>query len=188
MAPWDGLGAALQDRFMADGWAPWLEVMLAAVAVYVIAIVLVRFGKKRFLGRNTVFDAILGFMLGSTLARAINGNATVGPTAVAAMTLVLLHWLFGIITYHDGRIGTLLKGRPDPLVKDGRLDEEAMREHHLSAGDLEEAVRKSGKDADLDLIKEARFERDGQISVVLEPQVLDVTVEEGVQRVRIVIG
>ncbi len=51
-----------------------------AVAVFVAALVLVRFGEKRSLGRCTVFDAILAIMLGSVLSRAINaGHSPSGP-------------------------------------------------------------------------------------------------------------
>lgn len=41
-----------------------------ALLVYVALIVIVRFGKKRFLGKATVFDAILVIIIGSIAARA----------------------------------------------------------------------------------------------------------------------
>ena len=58
-----------------------LQVCLRGVLVFFVAIVMVRMGDKRFLARMTAFDAILGFILASMLARAINGSAPLLPSS-----------------------------------------------------------------------------------------------------------
>ena len=44
--------------------------------VYLAAIILVRLGKKRFLGKCAALDVILGFALGSILSSAIHSQRT----------------------------------------------------------------------------------------------------------------
>lgn len=167
-------------------WTTWFEVGLAAVLVYVFAIAIVRIGKKRFLGRNTVFDAILGFMLGSTLARSINGGAELGPTVVAGLVLVFMHWVFGLVSHHESKLGHLVKGGSDVLVQDGVVDEATMRRHHLSKNDLLEAMHIRGSVTDIDDVQVARFERNGQISIIPKrPDVVTIDVQDGVQRVEL---
>lgn len=74
------------------------------------------------------------------------------------------------------------------IAKDGHLDQEAMREGHVSRLDLDQALRESGSEPDLSRVRLAYLERDGSISVVPrkgKPRVLDVAVEDNVQVVRI---
>ena len=59
--------------------------------VYITAVIVVRLGKKRFLGKNTAFDVIIGIMLGSILSRAITGNSPFFPTLAASFVLMGIH-------------------------------------------------------------------------------------------------
>ena len=52
----------------------FIQISLRGVIVFVVALTMVRFGNKRFLSKMTAFDAILGFILASMLARAVNGS------------------------------------------------------------------------------------------------------------------
>ena len=51
------------------------QISLRGVIVFVAALVIVRCGDRRFLSQKTAFDAVLGFILASMLARAVNGTA-----------------------------------------------------------------------------------------------------------------
>ena len=51
------------------------QLCLRAAIVYLVMILFMRLAKKRSLGRATVFDAILGIIIGSIASRAITGNA-----------------------------------------------------------------------------------------------------------------
>jgi uncharacterized membrane protein YcaP (DUF421 family) len=166
-------------------------VCLRAAGVYVAGWALLRLGGNRFLGQETVFDIVLAFVLGSTLSRAINGTAPLLVTLAAAGLLVALHHLFAWVSWRSRRWGKLLKGQPEVLVQDGRRLEDALRRYRISAGDLEEALRLKAHLKRPEQVEEARFERNGEISVIpnrQEPRILEVRVQEGVQTVRIAIG
>ena len=165
-----------------------VQVAVMALVVYMVALWILRSGKKRLLGHNSVFDSVLAFILGSTLARAINGGAPLLSTAVAGFILVGMHALFGIIARRSSSFGLIVKGGATPLIVDGEPDEAAMARHHITRHDLEEAARQHGM-ADLETVKHATFERNGSISMVRRPttRVVDIDVEEGVQRLRIIV-
>ena len=58
----------------------FVQISLRGVVVFVAALVIVRCGDRRFLSQKTAFDAVLGFILASMLARAVNGTAAFFPT------------------------------------------------------------------------------------------------------------
>lgn len=166
------------------------QMALRAFVIYVTAILLVRLGQKRFMGKNTAFDVILGIILGSVLSRGITGNAPLVPTVAAGSMLVALHWLFSVVSFYWHPFGRIVKGEEKLLVKDGEIQWENMRRSHVGKRDLEMAIRNSGRPARLEDIAEAHFERSGDISVITRERdkklrVIDVAVSEGVQNVRI---
>ena len=153
---------------------------LRAVVVYVATVLMVRLGKKRFMGQSTAFDVILGIMLGSVVSRAITGNAPFFPALVAAAVLLAMHWLFSALAFRSHRFGQAIKGEPRVLVRDGTIDREAMRRAHMSEHDLWEDLRSEGVSR-LEQVAEARLERSGKLSVIKarpEPKVVEVAVAE----------
>ena len=167
------------------------QMALRAVVVYAFALVVVRLGSKRVLGKATAFDVILGIVVGSVVSRGINGSGAFGPTLVACAVLVGMHWLFAVIAFRTSWFGPLIKGEPRRLVEDGEVQREAMRAASLTENDLNEALRHAGHPPDPARVRLAYLERDGSISVVpreREPRIVEVAVRDGVQTVRIEIG
>jgi uncharacterized membrane protein YcaP (DUF421 family) len=69
------------------------------------------------------------------------------------------------VSIHHRWIGTIIKGNPRQIIRDGVLDEAAMKKGELSHGDLQEALRLHGHES-IDGIKAAYLERSGAISLV----------------------
>lgn len=175
----------------ADSIAVW-QMALRAVIVYLAAIVLVRLGEKRFLGKYAALDVILGFMLGSVLSSAITGSAPFFETVLGgALVLVLMHWLFAVLSFRSDRFGNWVKGTERVLVRNGEIDWNSMQTSHISRNDLLAALRTNGRLDDVAEVKEARLERSGDISVLQgerEPRVIELAVQDGVQVVRVEFG
>jgi uncharacterized membrane protein YcaP (DUF421 family) len=141
------------------------QICLRAVIVYLAMIMFVRFGKKRFLSRATAFDAILVIVIGSTAARAITGNAPFFETLAAVWILIAMHWVISYFTEGSPTLGSLVKGNTTVLVRNGRVDRQALKDAHMSPDDLDEDLREQGID-DPKKVKEARLERSGKLSVI----------------------
>ena len=166
------------------------QMSLRALVVYVAAILLVKAGNKRFMGKNTAFDVILGIILGSVLSRAITGNAPFFQTIGAGAALVGLHWFFSVASFHSHRFGTFIKGQERMLVKDGEIQWDNMRKSYISRNDLDMALRSTGKVTGPVDVAVANLERSGDISVIPREKernlkVVEITVNAGVQKVRI---
>ena len=143
-----------------------LQVCLRGTIVFMAGIVMLRCADKRFLSKMTALDAILGFILASMLARAINGSAAFGPTLVGGFVLVLLHRACCKIAAHWRRFGGWVKGHEDLLIRNGQINHAAMRANDLSEHDLLEELRLRGKLRSPADVEEAYIERSGEISVV----------------------
>ena len=176
------LGAGLESRDI-NVW----QMGLRAGVIYLATLLIVRMAKKRFMGRATAFDMILGIMLGSVVSRAITGNAPLLPALAATAVLVAMHWAFSGAAVHWNAFGHAIKGRSQTLIQDGQVDTAALRRVHMTDHDLREDLRSNGV-SDPEQVTEARLERSGELSVIkakLTSRVIDVKVEAGVQTVRI---
>lgn len=174
------------DRDVGDVNA-W-QMALRAIIVYVVTLAVVRLGSKRLMGKATAFDVILGIMIGSVMSRGINGSAGLVPTLAGGAVLVALHGLFAILAHRTSWFGDYVKGSPVLLVEDGRIRPDGMREASLTENDLAEALRLQGLPPDPSGVRLAHLERDGTVSVIPrdgEPRVVEVSVADGVQTVRI---
>src|SRR5829696_4154766 len=162
------------------------QMALRAVVVYVVTVLIVRLGKKRFMGQATAFDVILGIMLGSIVSRAITGNAPFLPALAASAALVGMHWLFSAVAMRWHGFGNAIKGHAVTMVRDGTIEKPAMRSAHMTEHDLWEDLRNNGI-SKLEQVAEAKLERSGKLSVIkkTEPKIFEVAVADGVQTVRI---
>ncbi|HXT11335.1 MAG TPA: YetF domain-containing protein [Candidatus Angelobacter sp.] len=144
------------------------QIAARGVIVFVVALVMVRLGDKRFLSKKTAFDAILGLILASMIARAVNGSAAFWPTLGGGFVLVALHRLIAFLSRRSHAFGNIVKGTSDLVIRDGKIIEAGMRKNDLSEHDLMEDLRVHGQVANVEDVKLAYAERNGHISVVPE--------------------
>ena len=172
-----------------DAVIPVWQLALRTIAVYGVALLIIRVAKRRFMGGFTTFDILLGFVVGSVLSRAITGTVRFVDMFVVVAVLVIMHWAISIIGYYAGSyISKTVKNSARQLVKDGEMIEEEMRKSKLGEHDLMQAVRNQGNVDSLEKVKSAYLERDGTITVITngcDVQILEIDVKENVQTVKI---
>lgn len=144
-----------------------LQMSGRAVLIYFAGLVIVRVGKDRLLGRSTAFDIVLSFILGSMLSRAINGAAALLETIAAAVVLITIHWLCARLALQSDFLASAVKGKRVVLIRDGEIQNAAMRSTAISERDLREALRLGAHLDDPTSIELACLERNGRISIVL---------------------
>lgn len=144
----------------------WHHVVLRGAVVYASGVAMVRLAPRRFMGRHTTFDLILGIILGALLARAINGGAPLVPTLAGGFGLVFLDRVFAAGAHQWSWFRKLVEGTGLPLVRNGRVLNENLDRSYLSMEDLEAALRTRGGVIDPEEVEEARIEQSGEISVV----------------------
>ncbi|PSN10067.1 DUF421 domain-containing protein [filamentous cyanobacterium CCT1] len=189
---WNSLSSLIRHLLGLDALTLSVEqICLRAAVVYIVAMLMVRVvGDRRFAGKYAAIDIILSITLGATLSRAINGAAPFFPTLAGGVVLVAMHWLLAAVSFQLPQLEPWIKGRSRLLVQDGQVNHSALRTSHLTEGDLKMILRSSVSLTDLNQVELARLEPSGDISVISHssPQVVDVSVEDNVKTIRIVIG
>src|SRR3954471_2474026 len=115
----------------------FVQIAVRGIIVFIVTLIMVRLGDKRFLSKKTAFDAILGLILASMLARTVNGSAAFWPTLGGGFVLVGLHRLIAFASRRWHKFGILVKGTSDLVVRDGQIVASGMRRNDLSKHDLE---------------------------------------------------
>ena len=156
----DILGLSLKSENLGFG-----HMAARAFVMYLALIVVVRSAKKRFLSNATAFDFILTVMVGAIAARALTGGAPFFASLLGLLVLVWMHWVFSAFARQSQTFSELIKGHATLLVKDGKVQHDALRAAHMSMDDLEEDLREKGVAAASDA-KDARLERSGKLSVI----------------------
>jgi len=146
----------------------WWQMTVRTAIIFAYGLVVIRVAGRRAFGRSSALDMVQSVVIGSSLSRALTGNAPLLATLVAMTALVLLHAFLSRLSFRWHRIETLLKGDADRLVAQGRTDRERMRAHHITERDLMESIRLGGMANSLEGVEEAYLERSGHISVVVK--------------------
>ena len=143
-----------------------LQVCMRTLIIFFAALVMIRIADRRFLARKSGFDTLVGFVLASTLSRAINGSAQLLPTIVVGFLVIFIHRGLAKIAFHSDGFSKLIKGRSEEVIRDGKLNHQVMARYDLTEGDLIEDVRLLAQLDDFGKVHNARIERNGQISVI----------------------
>jgi uncharacterized membrane protein YcaP (DUF421 family) len=138
---------------------------LRAIVMYVALILLVRLGKKRFLGGATAFDYILLVMIGAVAGRAMTGGSPYFVSLLGILILILMHWAFSAVARTSSWFSHLIKGNATLLIKEGKINFRALARSHMSMDDLTEDLRSHGE-REAGSITEAYLERNGKLSVL----------------------
>ena len=144
------------------------QMLVRSIIVFFALLYMIRLAGRRFLANRSPLDVLLTFLLASLLARAINGNTAFFGTIGTGFFLAAFYRGTAYLTCRSRWFGRWLKGLPEPLVENGRIQKNALGRHHVSEEDLMEDLRLNGKLNDVSKVKLAQIERSGEISVIKE--------------------
>jgi uncharacterized membrane protein YcaP (DUF421 family) len=145
---------------------PWWELIVRSMVVYVFLLVLLRITGKRQVGQLAPFDLVLLLVLSNAVQNSMNAgdNSLVGGL-ISASTLVLLNFAVSLATYRSKKLESLIEGRPQILVHNGKLFEDVVARNNLTHHELNAALRQAGCTSFED-VHTAILENSGTISVV----------------------
>jgi uncharacterized membrane protein YcaP (DUF421 family) len=145
---------------------PWWELIIRSMVVYVFLLGLLRITGKRQVGQLAPFDLVLLLVLSNAVQNSMNAgdNSLVGGL-ISASTLVLLNFAVSLATYRSKKLESLIEGRPQILVHNGKLFEDVVAKNHLTHHELNAALRQAGCSS-IEDVHAAILENSGTISVV----------------------
>ncbi len=118
------------------------------------------------MGDFSATDIILGFIVGSVLARGATGAITILNMLIVVSVLLGVHWAFATISYYWGGFEDVVEDDRRKLVEDGKVIQEALKASKITREELKQACRENGNVEDIDEVKAAYLERDGTITII----------------------
>jgi uncharacterized membrane protein YcaP (DUF421 family) len=158
---------------------PILEKLLRPVLVYLFLVVLVRLFGKRELAQLNPFDLIVLLSLSNTVQNAIIGddNSVTGGM-IGAFGLLAINWIVVRTLFSAPRLTRVIEGRSAVLIRDGKIDKQAMRRESLTREELLEVIHRQGFEH-LHDVGRCELEPNGSFLVeALEPSKSDKQHEE----------
>src|SRR5438552_2783696 len=136
---------------------PLLEKTIRTLIVYIAVLLGLKLAGKRELSQLNPFDLVVLLLLSNTVQNAIigNDNSLVGGLFGAAVLLVTNSIVVRLL-YHYGKLDKI-EGRPDVLVRNGRLLRHHLERELITVAELEAAARRQGLPS-LAHVQECRLE------------------------------
>jgi uncharacterized membrane protein YcaP (DUF421 family) len=124
---------------------PWLEKILRPIIVYLVLIVFLRLFGKRELAQLNPFDLVVLLSLSNTVQNAIIGDDnSVSGGLLGAFALLAVNWILSKVLFRSPKLNEALEGKRTVLIKDGKVDEEAMKKEILTQEELISLLNKNG--------------------------------------------
>jgi uncharacterized membrane protein YcaP (DUF421 family) len=158
------------SSFWSDILTPGIPVgekLVRTVIVYAFLILGLRLAGKRELSQLNPFDLVVLLLLSNTVQNAIigNDNSVVGGL-IGAGALLVINSLLVRLLYRYKQLDKI-EGKPDMLVRNGRLLRHHLERELITVTELESAARRQGL-ASLAHVKECRLETGGSLSFVAQ--------------------
>ena len=141
------------------------EKIVRTLIVYGFLLIGLRLSGKRELSQLNPFDLVVLLLLSNTVQNAIigNDNSMVGGI-VGAATLLIVNAILVRLLYHYGKLEAI-EGKPDTLVRNGRLLRHHLERELITVSELESAARRQGI-ASLAHVRECRLETGGALTFI----------------------
>lgn len=148
---------------------PWWELVLRSVIVFSVLLMLLRLTRKRQVGQLAPSDLVLLLILANAVQNSMNAgdNSLVGGL-ISVCTLVALNFTVNKLVFKYKSVESLIEGRPQILIRDGILFNDAMLETGITNEEINGAMRQHGCN-DISQVHLAILETNVSISVLIKP-------------------
>lgn len=143
-----------------------MDLVLRALAIYVIILVFTRILGRRELSSLQPVDLILLIVIGDLVQQGVTQNdLSITGALIVIATIGLAQVGTSYLGFRSRRLRSLLEGEPIVLVEHGNVIERNLRRERLTMDDLNEQARRSEVES-LDEVKWAVLETNGEISFI----------------------
>ncbi|AZA85867.1 DUF421 domain-containing protein [Chryseobacterium shandongense] len=149
---------------------PIFDVVIRSLCVYLFMVIAIRLFGKNQLSQLNAGDVVLLLLISNAVQNAMVGeNTSLQGGLVAALVLFVANFIVKRLMFSNKKFSTFLEDDPVILVKDGKVDQEALNKVKITRDELDEAVREHGVDG-IKNVKLSVLEVDGNISVISEDE------------------
>ncbi len=155
-----------------------LKVIARTVLMYIIVSIGVRLMGKRQIGDMQPTELVVTLLISEIAAIPLQDvSQPISIGLIAIFILVLLEIAASVIVLKNLRLRRIFSGKAVAVIKNGEIDQKAMRNVRMTVFDLVEMLRMQGI-FDLDDIESAFLEVNGNLSVRQKPMRAPATPEQ----------
>ncbi|SEL59686.1 Protein of unknown function [Kosakonia sacchari] len=144
-----------------------MEMVLRALAIYLILLLVFKVVGRRALLEMTSFDLILLLIISEATQQALLGNDfSVTGAMLTIITLVAVDIMFGLVKKYLSGAESVIDGSPVILVENGIPLVDKLQKVDVSCDDILVAARQNQGITELSKIRYAILERNGHISII----------------------
>jgi len=124
---------------------PLLEKILRPVIVYLCLILFLRIFGKRELAQLNPFDLVVLLCLSNTVQNSIIGDDnTVSGGIIGVFSLLSINYLLTRVLFRLPKLNKVIEGKETVLIRNGKVDQEALKREALTELDLKTILHKQG--------------------------------------------
>jgi uncharacterized membrane protein YcaP (DUF421 family) len=151
-------------------------IILRTVFIYFFLLVIMRMMGKREIGKLSVFDLIVSFMIADLSAMAIDSEKPMFIGIISILTLAIFQVFISYLSLKSKKIREWADGKPVVIVEKGKILDDQMAKARYNMDDLMVQLREKNI-ADVSDVEFAILETTGKLSVFPKEK---RTCEEGV--------
>lgn len=145
---------------------PLSEIVIRGTVMFLVLYVLMRIVGKREAGAHSLTDLLVVVLVASGAAHGMSGAAhSIADSVVLVATILFWSIALDALAYRWPRLGRLLKARATPLVRDGKINQRALRRELMNREELMTELRLHGI-SDVREVARAYLEPNGMVSII----------------------
>jgi len=150
-------------------------IFFRTLILFLSLIILMRLLGKRQLGELELSELVVSVLIADLAAIPLQDiGISLFNGLIPIITLFSCELIFSQLTAKSIRVRRLLCGKPCMLIKDGKIDQKAMKSCRISVDELTEELR-SNDISDISVVRYAVLETDGSLNTVLYAEDRPVT-------------
>jgi uncharacterized membrane protein YcaP (DUF421 family) len=139
-------------------------IILRTVFIYFFLLVIMRLMGKREIGKLSVFDLIVSFMIADLSAMAIDSEKPLYIGIISILTLAIFQVFISYLSLKSKKIREWADGKPVVIVEKGKILDDQMAKARYNMDDLMVQLREKNI-ADISDVEFAILETTGKLSV-----------------------
>ena len=147
-----------------------LNTFIRAMILYLLVLVSMRLMGKREIGQFQPFELAIAIMISDLASNPISDiGIPLTDGIIPIIGLLLLHLIITLINLSNGKLRSLICGKPSILIHKGKIDEQQLKKEKFSITELEAKLRNENI-MNIKDVEYAILETNGNISVILKKE------------------
>ena len=143
----------------------YLKIIIKTITLYFFIVIVYRIMGKKEVGKLSIIDLIVSILIAELAAISIEQyDSSILVSLIPILCLVIIEILFGYIGLKNPKIKKLIEGSPIVIIKNGKLNFEAMRKLRYSLDDLISQLREQSIKS-IEEVNYAVLENNGKLSI-----------------------